>query len=35
LFSTASFTRGIEEAFTRTYERHRAGPPPDHVYLSR
>jgi hypothetical protein len=35
LFATERFTRGIEEAFTRIHERHRAGLPPDHIDLSR
>jgi protein O-GlcNAc transferase len=35
LFATASFTRGIEDAFIRMHERHFAGLAPDHIDLSR
>ena len=33
LFDASSFTRGMEEAFIKIYERHQAGLPPKNLYL--
>ena len=34
LFDTALFTKHIEVAYTKIYERHQADLPPDHIYIS-
>ena len=34
LFDTRRFTRHLEAAYTAMYERHLAGLPPDHIYVS-
>jgi protein O-GlcNAc transferase len=33
LFDTTLFTKHIEAAYTAMIERHRAGLPPDHIYV--
>jgi predicted O-linked N-acetylglucosamine transferase (SPINDLY family) len=33
LFNTKSFTGHLEAAYSTMYERHRAGLPPDHIYI--
>jgi predicted O-linked N-acetylglucosamine transferase (SPINDLY family) len=33
LFDTKLFTKHIEAAFLRMYERYQAGLPPDHIYV--
>jgi predicted O-linked N-acetylglucosamine transferase (SPINDLY family) len=34
LFDTKLFVKGIEKAYVIMYERHRAGLPTDHIYVS-
>ena len=34
LFDTQLFTRQLESAYEAMYERHRAGLPPDHIFVS-
>ena len=34
LFNTALFTKHIEVAYTKIYERHQADLPPDHIYIT-
>jgi len=34
LFDTALFTKHIEAAYTKMYERHQADLPPDHIYIT-
>jgi predicted O-linked N-acetylglucosamine transferase (SPINDLY family) len=34
LFDTALFTKHIEVAYTKMYERHQADLPPDHIYIT-
>lgn len=34
LFNTDLYTKNIEDAYTRMYERYQAGLPPDHIYIS-
>jgi predicted O-linked N-acetylglucosamine transferase (SPINDLY family) len=33
LFDIRSFARHIEAVYTKMYDRHQAGLPPDHIYL--
>jgi protein O-GlcNAc transferase len=35
LFNTALFAQHIEKAYTTAYDRHHAGLPPDHIYITR
>ena len=35
LFDTTLFTRHIENAYTKIWDRHRSGLPPDHIYVER
>ena len=34
LFDTRLFTRRLEDAYTRMYERYQAGLPPEHIYVA-